>query len=584
MSKPNLKSAKIVAIMLVVALVASLITYQLTQMIKPSISILDVDIFPSDIDIPYNTTKTFLALIHNGTAPYNVAWYSNETYLGNGAAIDFGCTSEFGFSEPFSYASLKVIVTDANNGIGMDSTLVYDSFQGAQESLPFYIGAPQPYSYVIDTNGTHYFAFNGTDGFLEQTNTNASTVERFADGNLTNGGTIYVKQATYNLDAGWTLGKRTYLVFEANTRLNMTGNANVITIDTGTGLDNDACYAIIGPLNISMNQVNGNGIYAVHGASSANRQNSRIQDIFIHDVAVGYSGINITDPYHTIVENIKIRTYGTGIYLGSNNSKATWFGDGFELRQVNIGFLGDNVIGIDVAGGYNLTGTDYGFNYMSWNDITLIDSTLGTGTIGLHARGLRHSVITGFVAEKLAVAVDLGDELNGVNDVYCDTYAIDFVAPKIQDIGTDGFWVRNGAYGINIFGGKIDVDSGGLCYNNTNTQGYSSKVIGTRFTVDGSSVSDGSCIVGTGNVDFRDCSGYVTEVWITNSTASNGGIQAVNLAGTADYVFVTSGNSTEQIICGAYDLASDHFHYYLHDDAGNAVTGQTVYVYAVFNP
>jgi hypothetical protein len=237
MNKPNSKTVKISVIMLVVALVASLVTYQLAQMIRPSISFLDISIFPSDIDIPYNTTKTFLALIHNGTAPYDVAWYSNETYLGNGTAIDFGCTSEFGFSKPFSYASLKVIVTDANNGMGMDSTLVYDSFQGAQENLPFYVGSSQPYSYVIDTNSTHSFAFNGTTGFLEAESTSTSAVlEPIIKENTT----MFFKKGEYPIDSlllvdGSSIhftgsGMDTILLIEANSGFNISSTSYLYDI------------------------------------------------------------------------------------------------------------------------------------------------------------------------------------------------------------------------------------------------------------------------------------------------------------------------------------------------------------------
>jgi len=68
------------------------------------------------------------------------------------------------------------------------------SFQGSFESLPIYVDAPLPYSYLIDSNSTHYFMFNGTTKKLDYYSTNLTHVETLAVNNLTtSGGTIYLK-------------------------------------------------------------------------------------------------------------------------------------------------------------------------------------------------------------------------------------------------------------------------------------------------------------------------------------------------------------------------------------------------------
>jgi len=234
--KNAIKEARLV--LCVGILVLAIMAWNASHNIKPSNSFLNINIFPSDVDIPYNTTRTFLALIHNGTSPYNVAWYSNETYLGNGTSLDFGCTKEFGFSKPFSYASLKVIVTDANNAIGMDTTIVYDSFQGAYENLAIYLGAPGPYSYIVDTNSTHYFKFNGTTGEMEYSSTSYGNAINFALGNLTSGRTWkekVVQKGNFTIDKqilirNYTILDSTQAYFTLSASLNLGSNG-----ETGNG-------------------------------------------------------------------------------------------------------------------------------------------------------------------------------------------------------------------------------------------------------------------------------------------------------------------------------------------------------------
>jgi hypothetical protein len=70
-------------------------------------------------------------------------------------------------------------------------------FQGAQESLPFYLGAPQPYGYIVDTNGTYFLAYNGTTGYLESESTNSTTLFSNAIGNCSSGQSIFIRNGTY---------------------------------------------------------------------------------------------------------------------------------------------------------------------------------------------------------------------------------------------------------------------------------------------------------------------------------------------------------------------------------------------------
>lgn len=49
-------------------------------------------------------------------------------------------------------------------------------FEGSEESIPKYLESTLPYSYIIDTNSTHYFAYNGTTWKKDYESTNASYV------------------------------------------------------------------------------------------------------------------------------------------------------------------------------------------------------------------------------------------------------------------------------------------------------------------------------------------------------------------------------------------------------------------------
>lgn len=83
---------------------------------------------------------------------------------------------------------------------------------------------------------------------------------------------------------------------------------------------------------------------------------------------------------------------------------------------------------------------------------------------------------------------------------------------------------------------------------------------------------------------LRDWDNWKLEAWGTSTTAYNGQTISHTLVGTPTYVFVTSGNATETIECGASNLGSSTFTVRLHDDEGAAVTGQTIYWYAVYYP
>lgn len=211
MNKPNLKVAKIVAVMLMVALVASLITYQLT------------------------------------TA----------------------------------------------------------GFQGSQESLPFYVGAPQTYSYVIDTNGTHYFAFNGTTGFLEQTSTNASAAVNNALSNLTSGRRWYetiVLRGNFTFTSGIRLENYTRLCLnDATINLNL---ANLVDFIANKNAYNHHIDVIGGHII---------GSPLISGSNNSAIEFNGVEYCVIDGVDVtNCSGIGLTATNFSKIINCKLVTMNAG--------------------------------------------------------------------------------------------------------------------------------------------------------------------------------------------------------------------------------------------------------------------------------
>ena len=69
---------------------------------------------------------------------------------------------------------------------------------GSIGSVPWYVGLPQPYSYIIDTNTTHYFMFDGKTGNEDYSSTNASYIfEKLSGKN----GTFFLKGGVYSIDS-----------------------------------------------------------------------------------------------------------------------------------------------------------------------------------------------------------------------------------------------------------------------------------------------------------------------------------------------------------------------------------------------
>lgn len=168
------------------------------------------------------------------------------------------------------------------------------SFQGPLESLPFYVGAPQPYSYIIETNGTHYFSYNGTTGQIDFLSTNASKVFQFAIDNSTIGGKVFARAATYNMSVTLCIAVK-YVVLEGEGKGTILYaddglNGNVINM-TGSG----KWHQEIKNLQIEgnkANQASGHGIYISHTYATTD-SNVLIENVWIRNPKE--SGVYIAD-------------------------------------------------------------------------------------------------------------------------------------------------------------------------------------------------------------------------------------------------------------------------------------------------
>lgn len=81
-------------------------------------------------------------------------------------------------------------------------------FSGPEPLVPKYFEGVLPCSYVIDTNSTHVFCYNGTTWKLEFSGTNASIVIQSA---IDTGKGIFVKNGTYSLSGSLILRNETII-------------------------------------------------------------------------------------------------------------------------------------------------------------------------------------------------------------------------------------------------------------------------------------------------------------------------------------------------------------------------------------
>lgn len=145
--------------------------------------------------------------------------------------------------------------------------IVLSSFSGSEESVPKYLETTLPCSYVVDSNTSHTFLYNGTTLHLdESSSSNRSLPVQNAIDTLTAdiGGMIFVRSGDY-VDASVTVKNNVVLMLEVGVSgfdYTVTGTGVVMRYANG--------YAILdAPLNMTGHQI----LYGVFHSGSAKPSN-----------------------------------------------------------------------------------------------------------------------------------------------------------------------------------------------------------------------------------------------------------------------------------------------------------------------
>lgn len=302
-----------------------------------------------------------------------------------------------------------------------------------------------PYSYEIFRDGSNYKMKNGTTGQIDFSSTNASAVERFADGNLSSvGGIIFVKSATYNSDVGWYIHKKVKLIGEGpfSTILNITGNVNGITIDPA----NTASDWQIQNLQVNMNSYNGNAIYSTNSSCTGTQEMQSIYNIRIYAVAAGYSGINLTDFFRGEINLVNIVTSGTGIALYNDLTPLGDYGNSLFL-QLSVFATANNVVGYDIE---SLSQT-HTFNLNVFERCDFLSDSGKTGTVGMLFRGIKNTCVIAFNAEFAGIGIDLGP----IGSM--ESNDNDFISCRLYQCITNAVYLRGGSYRNHFSFGTMDT-------------------------------------------------------------------------------------------------------------------------------
>lgn len=168
------------------------------------------------------------------------------------------------------------------------------SFQGNQESLPWYAGAPYEYSYIIDENSTHYFAYNGKTGHLDYCGTKATEIIQSALDSLTNGRTWKEKvllKGTFTIES--TIKIPSYTILEIQGEIKLADNANVNVIENSEPTDGNTEIEIVGG-KIDGNKDNQDG--TTHGIYFKEVTFCIIRNVFVTKAKT--DGIYLHTPTH----------------------------------------------------------------------------------------------------------------------------------------------------------------------------------------------------------------------------------------------------------------------------------------------
>lgn len=348
------------------------------------------------------------------------------------------------------------------------------------------VGSMGGYGYIIYKNSTSYQARDYL-GAIVYTSTNASYVERSVDSALTalGGGLIFVKTATYTIStAGWYLGRQNRLLGEAMGAVKLDVTANIVAAITISPLNTQASWAVEN-FEIDMNSYNGDAILMAHAGESGGLCESKLATLYIHDVKVGYCGVNAIDLFNTHFSDLRIRTYGYGLKIGVNDTYGIDYGN-CQFDNIRIGLLGDNTYGL-----YIQDGTKRACNLAVFNNLEVLG--------GSH-------IATGIYVDDNKIT------FNGGTVESCETYLIwlhnaGYVNIYNMHIGHTGstnigVYLDGTSHANIVSGGWIYTSASGTCWHDDSTT-----------SVDKNIICDGTYL-GVGLKDFGTNTMLGSNVWI----------------------------------------------------------------------
>lgn len=183
------------AIFMIFLIIASAtISYNLGIFKVQGNSLLNVKIYPRDVKLYVGQVQTFQVGIYNGTPPFAVKWYANNTYVGQGSTFDYS------FKTSCSYVTFNVMVMDSFGNIGVDSTLVYDplSFSTVVQEGSMVKDA----TWILFRNGGLTYVLNGFTGAIDYSSASFFSVSQYINSHTSNltGGKVLFRNGVYYMD------------------------------------------------------------------------------------------------------------------------------------------------------------------------------------------------------------------------------------------------------------------------------------------------------------------------------------------------------------------------------------------------
>lgn len=318
---------------------------------------------------------------------------------------------------------------------------------------------PTDVDYIVyQLDGTCYAKYS--DGSIDFSSENASYVIQSALNALENTytlstettlaqdtGIVFIQQGNYTIDSPITVDKRSCLMgsyggqtwFVASTNL----SPGMLIVNAS-----NLRFQDWGIVNIAIDMVSydGDGIYSENAGSSGARCQGNIENVIIYNVASGYTGIELTNVFHTQIS--KIRVYSAGTCVKFLQSGSVIYGNSV-FEDWMLWALGNNAVGLNITNGDNYSA----INLCQIDRVQIQGTASNSGTYGIWWDG--NSLTASVLFNTLNIE-------RMETSVYLDAVRyVSFVEPYIwtDEDNADNYGVRivGAARAIKCFGGRISV-------------------------------------------------------------------------------------------------------------------------------